>query len=138
MVKHCIYLTCRTNTRRPIPGVTFVPFVKPTHILRCKRWLKLCGKPDLDLEKITRCTYICTKHFPPDVSHDWKENLDLEPYPVNSKIDVQIQIQSKADIKKMKLAKKKASKVLKSSNREVEDIGMEEIGIKSEPLECPQ
>ena len=31
-------------------------------------------------------TYICKKHFPPDVVLDWKTNLTLEPYPANTNV----------------------------------------------------
>ena len=32
-----------------------------------------------------QATYICSKHFPPDVDLDWKSNPTLEPYPANTK-----------------------------------------------------
>ena len=137
MVKYCFYLTCKTSTRKPVPGVNFVPFVKPTNDpLRCKRWMELCGKPQFNPENIRRCTYICTKHFPPDESHDWKENPDLEPFPVNSECNQGLLFQNvyKKVYKTSKVIR--AEKVDKTSNElDIEDIDMEEhfINLKTEP-----
>ena len=85
--KFCIYSTCKVTSRKN-PEAIFLPFIKhKTNYLRCKRWIHLCGiKETHKPERITKDMYICTEHFPPFVSHDWKKNPDLEPYPVGSKI----------------------------------------------------
>ena len=47
-------------------GVFFIPFPKPFSRLEiCKRWIKACGRPsvDLNIKTINRSTYVCSKHF---------------------------------------------------------------------------
>lgn len=45
-------------------GVDFVKFPsKHTDVDRCKKWVKACGRANFTLDKVTRDTYICTKHF---------------------------------------------------------------------------
>jgi hypothetical protein len=47
-------------------GVFFIPFPKPlTQMQKCEKWIKACGRPaeDLNVQKIKRSTYICSKHF---------------------------------------------------------------------------
>ena len=69
-VKHCCYGTCNSDTRyrhrEDMQGVYFIPFPKPiTQKEKCERWIKTCGRPaeDFNVQKIKRCTYICSKHF---------------------------------------------------------------------------
>ncbi|KAJ8314235.1 hypothetical protein KUTeg_008796 [Tegillarca granosa] len=47
-------------------GAIFIPFAKPrTDLGKCLRWVSLCRRPhsQLNKEKITKHTYICSKHF---------------------------------------------------------------------------
>ncbi|CAC5404724.1 unnamed protein product [Mytilus coruscus] len=69
-VKHCCYGTCNSDTRYrhrdDMNGVFFIPFPKPiTQREKCERWIKACGRPkkDFNVDKIKRCTYMCSKHF---------------------------------------------------------------------------
>lgn len=68
--KHCCYGTCNSDSRyrerETMEGVFFIPFPKPlTRKDACEKWIKACGRPeeDLNLGKIKRSTYICSKHF---------------------------------------------------------------------------
>lgn len=68
MVKHCSHGTCKSDSRYPdkLGGAIFIPFVKPrTDLAKCLRWITLCRRPhkQLNVEKITKYTYICSKHF---------------------------------------------------------------------------
>ena len=70
MVKHCSYGQCRSDSRhsdRPhMQGVFFIPFPKPkSDIERCRLWVKRCGRPhtQLNVDKITKDVYVCSKHF---------------------------------------------------------------------------
>ena len=45
-------------------NVFFIPFPKKKYNLEVsKRWIRLCGREDFNLEKVTRNTYICSMHF---------------------------------------------------------------------------
>ena len=45
-------------------GVTFVKFPsKHNDVATCRKWVKACGRMNFAVEKVTRDTYICTKHF---------------------------------------------------------------------------
>ncbi|XP_015127791.1 uncharacterized protein LOC107048869 [Diachasma alloeum] len=62
--KHCAYASCNSDTRYPEDKVFFIPFPKPYKDLeKCKRWLEKCNRSNLALDKITKSTYICCKHF---------------------------------------------------------------------------
>ncbi|KAL4217099.1 hypothetical protein ACF0H5_023554 [Mactra antiquata] len=88
MVKRCAYGVCNTDSRysdRITNGIYFVPFPKPkTNIEKCKRWLRLCGRPQDQLNLTiladhskAKHIYVCSKHF-----IDGKptlENPDPEP-----------------------------------------------------------
>jgi hypothetical protein len=83
-VKHCCYGTCNSDTRHTHRGdmkdVYFIPFPKPiTQREKCERWIKACGRPteDFNVQKIKRCTYICSKHF-----HGGKGPTELHPDPI--------------------------------------------------------
>ena len=44
--------------------VFFIPFPKKKYNMEiCKRWIRLCGREDFNVEKVTRNTYICSMHF---------------------------------------------------------------------------
>ena len=62
---HCVWGTCKTDSRRPETGVSFIPFPKPwINLKTAKRWSFLCGRgKDFTVKHITRNTYICSKHF---------------------------------------------------------------------------
>ena len=78
-VKHCSYGICKSDSRRPEEGVEFVQFPNPQKYPKiAKRWAFLCGrKDDLDLTKIKRYTFICSKHFVG--SMDYKNDPSVEP-----------------------------------------------------------
>ncbi|XP_013419440.1 uncharacterized protein LOC106180094 [Lingula anatina] len=68
--KHCCYGTCRNDSRYPnrpeMEGVFFINFPKPkTQREKCEKWIYACGRPkdQFNVEKITKSTYICSKHF---------------------------------------------------------------------------
>lgn len=66
--KHCCYGTCNSDSRyadRPhMNGVFFIPFPKPkTNLEKCKIWIKNCGRKDFGIDRISRNTYVCSKHF---------------------------------------------------------------------------
>lgn len=68
VVKHCAWGDCRSDNRysfkENMQGVDFVKFPsKHTDVDRCKKWVKACGRANFTLDKVTRDTYICTKHF---------------------------------------------------------------------------
>ncbi|XP_062568430.1 uncharacterized protein LOC134230607 [Saccostrea cucullata] len=74
MVKRCSWGTCNTDSRYPerlTGGIKFIPFPKPpTNPEKCKRWIRLCGRPAYQLnEEVLRDRnkskhfYVCSKHF---------------------------------------------------------------------------
>ncbi|XP_042566525.1 zinc finger MYM-type protein 4 isoform X3 [Clupea harengus] len=68
MVKRCAYGTCKSDTRYPERlegGVVFIAFPKPkTQEERCRLWIKQCGpQSQLNISKINKHTYVCSKHF---------------------------------------------------------------------------
>ena len=77
---HCCHGLCKSDTRRPETGVTFMPFPKPRkHLEIAKRWAYLCAT-QLTVKSITRNTYICSKHFPVGAVLNIKANPSLEPF----------------------------------------------------------
>ena len=77
---HCCYGICKSDSRRPEAGVTFMPFPKPNkRPAMAKRWAYLCGN-QLTIKKITKYSYICSKHFPVGSVLDIKANPSLEPF----------------------------------------------------------
>jgi hypothetical protein len=75
---HCCWGKCRSDSRKPEDGVSFIPFPKPkTDMVRAKRWAHLCGRKGFTTKSITRHTFICTKHFPCNISNADKE---IEPH----------------------------------------------------------
>ena len=83
MVKSCVYASCKKNTKNS-PGLNFIPFVKPSVFPeRAQKWLEIVGRTDLSLKDIKNTTYICQKHFLPDLyDYNWYRNHLLEPLPV--------------------------------------------------------
>ena len=66
VVKHCCYGLCKSDSRKNEEKVVFLPFPKPiTQAEKCLKWIKLCGRPhnDFNVSKISKYTYICSKHF---------------------------------------------------------------------------
>ncbi|XP_056001623.1 uncharacterized protein LOC125656555 [Ostrea edulis] len=68
MVKICEWGTCNSDTRysERVENIRFVPFPKPkSNFDKCLRWVKACGRPHTQLnpQKVTRHTYVCSKHF---------------------------------------------------------------------------
>ena len=62
-VSIAVTATCNSDSRyadRPhMNGVFFIPFPKP----KCKIWIKNCGRKDFGIDRISRNTYVCSKHF---------------------------------------------------------------------------
>lgn len=79
---HCVWGTCKSDSRKNEPGVTFIPFPKPwIDKKRAKRWSFLCGRgKDFTVGHITNNTYICSRHFGTDQVLSLRENLTLEPF----------------------------------------------------------
>ena len=78
----CFFKNCKSHSDKH-PDKVFVPFVKPvTDIKRCKRWIQLSGRL-VDVDKISRNTYLCNDHFPPDEVLDWRKNAKLDPIPLH-------------------------------------------------------
>ena len=78
---HCCYGLCKSDSRKPEAGVTFIPFPKPRRKFDiARRWVHLCGRKNFTVESITRCTYICSKHFPVGALLNIKANPTLEPF----------------------------------------------------------
>ena len=73
MPKHCCWGQCKSDSRYPKPGVTFVPFPKPRKFHeKARRWVILCGRGrDFTVDRIKKDTYICSLHFPEgsDLNH---------------------------------------------------------------------
>ncbi|KAL3861347.1 hypothetical protein ACJMK2_007383 [Sinanodonta woodiana] len=45
-------------------GVFWIKFPKPKKNLeKCQRWVRACGRENFTTDKVTRWTYICSKHF---------------------------------------------------------------------------
>ncbi|XP_073720253.1 uncharacterized protein [Misgurnus anguillicaudatus] len=69
MPKRCAYGLCKSDTRYPKSldgGVEFFPFPKPkTQGEKCRTWITLCGRPhsQLNVDRINKNTYVCSKHF---------------------------------------------------------------------------
>ena len=83
---NCSMGLCKNN-RRKNPTLRFIPFVKPFGRFadkeRAKRWVHLCGRKDLTVDKITHSSFICAHHFPNyEEKKDFNPilNKELEPY----------------------------------------------------------
>ena len=78
---HCCHGVCKSDSRRPQAGVTFMPFPKPFRKPKiAKRWVYLCARNNFTVKTINRFTYICSKHFPPGEVLNLKANPALEPF----------------------------------------------------------
>ncbi|CAG2215636.1 unnamed protein product [Mytilus edulis] len=66
--KNCMYGVCKSDSRYTErlakKDVHFIPFPKPLrNRVKCERWIRACGRPDLNVEKVTKYSYICSLHF---------------------------------------------------------------------------
>ena len=83
MPTKCFFKNCKSISTKHTDKV-FVPFVKPkSDIKRCIRWLQLSGRIPFSIDRISRNTYLCNDHFPPDEVLDWKKNAKLDPIPLH-------------------------------------------------------
>ncbi|XP_052096605.1 uncharacterized protein LOC127731804 [Mytilus californianus] len=78
--KNCMYGVCKSDSRYPErlaeKDVYFIPFPKPLrNRVKCERWIRACGRHDLNVEKVTKYSYICSLHFV-------RGNGPTEEYPV--------------------------------------------------------
>ena len=80
MTKSCVFEDCRSTTRTN-PELKFVSFIKPSYNLeRAKEWVKRVGRLDFEVETISRNTFVCQKHFPPETTDfSYTTNLNLIP-----------------------------------------------------------
>ena len=80
MGKSCVYEDCRSSSRTT-PEIKFANFVKPSFNLeRAKKWVKLVGRLDFEVETISGSTFVCQNHFPSDcLDLNYRTNLDLTP-----------------------------------------------------------
>ncbi len=83
--KHCGWGTCNSDSRyshkEHMKNVTFFTFPNAQKKKdECLEWIKACGRPaeDLNLDKITRYHYVCSKHF-----IDGRPT-EQNPYPVSA------------------------------------------------------
>ena len=90
MVKSCIFANCLNNSKSQ-PQLLFHPFVKPSlEPERAKKWLEIANRGDLSLKNINKHSYVCHKHFLPDLyDYNWQTNKILEPIP-NDLIDYDV------------------------------------------------
>uniref|UniRef100_A0A3Q2PLK0 THAP-type domain-containing protein n=1 Tax=Fundulus heteroclitus TaxID=8078 RepID=A0A3Q2PLK0_FUNHE len=86
--KHCCYGTCNSDSRyadRPhMKDVFFINFPKfKTAKKKCVRWVHLFGRPSQQFnpEKVTKFTYICSKHF---VGRKGPTEENPDPFPATS------------------------------------------------------
>ena len=83
MPTKCFFKNCKSISDKHKDKV-FVPFVKPkTDLKRCVRWLQLSGRIPYSIDRISRNTYLCNDHFPPNEVLDWKKNAKLDPIPLH-------------------------------------------------------
>ena len=83
MPTKCFFKNCKSISTKHTDKV-FVPFVKPkSDIKRCIRWLQLSGRIPFSIDRISRNTYLCNDHFPPDEVLDWRKNAKLDPIPLH-------------------------------------------------------
>ena len=81
MGKTCFFHKCKATPEKN-PDRVFVPFVKPyMDIQRCKRWIQLSGR-FVEVDRISKNTYLCSDHFGLNEVLNWKQNKNLEPIPL--------------------------------------------------------
>ena len=84
MPTKCFFKNCKSISDKNNKDKVFVPFVKPkTDLKRCVRWLQLSGRIPYSIDRISRNTYLCNDHFPPDEILDWRKNAKLDPIPLH-------------------------------------------------------
>jgi hypothetical protein len=81
--RNCSYRTCNSDSRysdrEHMKGVFWIPFPKPKRNLdKCQHWIRACGRELFTVEKVTRWTYICSKHF---VGGQGPTDLHPDPIP---------------------------------------------------------
>lgn len=86
--KFCVWFGCNSSSRPKKNGQFFngkwVNFVKPSvDKQRANQWVKIMKRADFGLNNIKKHTYLCDKHFPPNVNLRWWENTTLTPIPEN-------------------------------------------------------
>ena len=107
---HCCYGTCKSDSRRPEAGVTFMPFPKPfpkskafpkaQSLKIAKRWVYLCAN-QLTIKSINRFTYICSKHFPVGSVLNIKTNPSLEPFNARKNMKEVAKVQESARVQRV-------------------------------------
>lgn len=81
MVKYCSYGLCKSDSSKE-PNLKWAWFPQPkSHMTAAKLWVQLIGRSHFTVKDITRFTYICERHFDPDVLLNIKENPGLRPFP---------------------------------------------------------
>jgi hypothetical protein len=89
VVKRCVYGTCMSDNRKD-KTIRFIAFPKPKMSLgKCVRWIHLCGRENLSIEKVTPYTFICEKHFPSGAELNPHINPDLEPFSAHAEEESQ-------------------------------------------------
>ncbi|CAG2200252.1 unnamed protein product [Mytilus edulis] len=94
--------------------VFFIPFPKPiTQREKCERWIKACGRlqEDFNVDKIKRCTYMCSKHFV-----GGKGPTDIHPDPMPALLHNDEQLRR---FKRKRKAPTPRSKPIKVSKKDV-------------------
>lgn len=77
--KSCLFVGCKSNSRNQ-PDLRFARFCKPSFdVNRAKLWIQKVNRPDFTLQRVTKYSYICEKHFPVGAELDYRKNLTLTP-----------------------------------------------------------
>ena len=133
---YCCYGLCKSDSRKPEAGVTFIPFPKPTkeHLLIAKRWVHLCARSNLTIKNITRNTYICSKHFPEGEVLNIRKNPTLEPFNARKQFKEKAKARRRRNVQQTVietsnsdplLNKKKTYSRLNTSQLTIDEIPME-------------
>lgn len=65
-IKKCFYGPCQSSegAKRTGTHVSFIKFPSPKRdLIKCRKWVTACGRPDLSITNITGSSYICSRHF---------------------------------------------------------------------------
>ena len=85
MGKNCCFGGCKSDSRKEEPGVTFQAFPNPARFpTAAKRWASLCEREGFTVDKVTRHTYICSKHF--EGTMDFRRNPWISPLPSKGEV----------------------------------------------------
>ena len=74
MVNHnyCAHGTCKSNGRKS-PELRWATFPKKSvDENRARRWVELMHCEGFTIDSITKNTYVCELHFPPNVDLDYR------------------------------------------------------------------